>query len=638
MTTGSWAFTDAASGAHSQTGGNMARLDSLQRAQPEIGNYGAIGDCRSAALVSMDGSIDWLCWPNFSSEPVFSRLLDVAGGGAWSIKPKDPYTVHRRYLGPTNVLETTFATSSSALTLTDFMPVADEAYLAKHMSPEHQITRILRCERGTINMIASFAPRADFDTRRLKIVDRRGLGLRTELKCGLLSLQSNLHWEIADGQAETHFSLNEGEACALILTYSSEGPAVLPLLQGAHESLQRTLRWWEEWSTKFSYTGRYAAAVQRSVLTLKLLQYAPTGAFIAAATTSLPERVGGKLNWDYRYCWLRDASFNLQALSGTGYRDEAEAFLEWMLHATRLTQPKLMSAYDLYGNAVPKEKERAGLSGYKASAPVRTGNLAGAQHQLDTYGEVICGAAQIIQGGGFADRETQRVLVRLGQFVAQHWQEPDAGIWESRDEPIVNTHSRLLCWVAMEELLKMHSAGTIEKMPVELFERTRHAIRQDLEDNCWSEELGSYTAEAGKSKTDATLLLFALHNFAEPGSDRLQRTYSNVTSTLRIGDRLLLRNLPERPDAKESAFGICGFWEAQFLAMGGGSLASAEAHFEHLLSYSNDLGLFAEEIDPASGAAVGNFPQTFTHVGLISAALAIEKRKHPDKETSACTA
>jgi GH15 family glucan-1,4-alpha-glucosidase len=593
---------------------------------PSIGDYGIIGDCRSAALVSSSGSMDWLCWPNFGSEPIFARLLDNESGGTWAIAPDSPYTSSRRYVGPTNVLETTFEVESGKVVVTDFMPVAGEHYRTHHFSPEHQIVRIARCERGTVNLAVTFTPKEGFSTGHPKILDKKHLGLRANLKCGLLTLQSSLNWTITESGGRAETLLCEGESTCLQLTFSTEGPAVLPSLESAEPSLKRTLDWWEAWSSRFTYRGLNAFAVQRSVLTLKLLQYAPTGAFVAAVTTSLPEKVGSDLNWDYRYCWLRDASFNVQALCGTGYGDEAEAFLEWMLHATRLTQPKLMVMYDLFGNLAPKEREIPHLSGYQDSRPVRTGNLAREQHQLDTYGEVICGAAQIIKRNGFADKETQQVLVKLGGFVADHWMEPDAGIWESRDEPSIHTHSKLLCWVALDALLKMNESGAIKKMPVEHFRLTKQKIRDEIELTCWRKDSVTYSSKPGECELDASLLLIALHGFHEPHSDRLRQKYRKVSEYLYAGDGLLFRNRSKAGEAGEGAFGICAFWAVEFLAMGGGTLVEARARFEKVLSYANDLGLYSEEIDPTSGIALGNFPQTFTHVGLINAALALEKR------------
>jgi GH15 family glucan-1,4-alpha-glucosidase len=615
----------------------VAVAKNSEREWPSIGDYGVIGDCKSAALVSKSGSIDWLCWPNFSSGPVLSSLIDPEDGGTWSVAPKNVTSIRRRYVGNTNVLETTFDTNEGTVVLTDFMPVADEQYQRWHLVPERMVWRMVQCKRGSADVHVVFRPANGFEEPCPPLRDRDVLGLRVELTTGMLALYSDLKWNVDGVEARAVFTMKAGDSRSLALTHSTEAPSVMPTTDEADLELRRTLDWWEKWSSKFTYKGPYSAEVQRSILTLKLLQFAPTGAFVAAVTTSLPEHTGGALNWDYRYCWLRDASFNLQALCATGYGEEAAAFLEWMLHATRLTQPKLMTCYDLFGNPVPKEKELLSLGGYRSSQPVRVGNTAGEQHQLDTYGEVICGASKVIRGRRFADRETQKVLMRFGKFVAEHWEDTDAGIWESRDEPIIHTHSRLLCWVALEELVRLHDDGFVSAVNVDTFKVARDKIRKSIEDSSWSTDSLSYTSEPGSSGVDATLLLFALHNFAESGSERLQRTYAKVQDELSVGDGLLLRNLPKAGSPSEGAFGICGFWAAEFLAMGGGSFEDAEAQFGKMLKCANDLGLYAEENEFDTLAPLGNFPQSFTHVGLINAALALEKRAGMSPGGSACT-
>ncbi len=612
-------------------------VESSERELPSIGDYGIIGDCKSAALVSKSGSIDWLCWPNFSSGPVLSRLIDPENGGTWSVTSRTATSIRRRYVGNTNVLETTFDSAEGTVVLTDFMPVADEEYQSQHLVPERMVWRTVRCERGSTEIHVVFRASNGFEEQCPPLKNRGVLGLRVKLKTGMLALYANLDWSVDGAEARAAFTMNAGDTHSFALTHSTEAPSVMPMIDGADLELDRTLEWWEKWSSKFTYKGPHQTEVQRSILALKLLQFAPTGAFVAAVTTSLPEHTGGALNWDYRYCWLRDASFNLQALCATGYGEEAGAFMEWMLHATRLTQPRLMTCYDLFGNPVPKEKELPSWGGYRSSQPVRIGNLAGKQHQLDTYGEVICGAAKVIRGRRFADRETQKVLMQFGQFVAKHWEDPDAGIWESRDKPIVHTHSRLLCWVALEELIRLHDDGFVSVANVDNLKEVREKIRNSIEDQSWNKDSLSYASEPGSSGVDATLLLFALHNFADSGSIRLQQTYRKLRSELSAGDGLLLRNEPKAGSQSEGAFGICGFWAAEFLAMGGGSFEDAEEQFGNMLKCANDLGLYAEENEPGTLAPLGNFPQSFTHVGLINAALALVKRAGLSPGGSSCT-
>ena len=602
-----------------------------------IGDYAIIGDCRSAALISRQGSLDWLCWPCFDSPSIFGAILDTKKGGRWQICPAAPYKTSRTYVGPTNVLKTRFTTESGVLVLTDFMPVATEEHKRTRLSADHQIIRMLECVSGEVAVNVTYAPRPQYGSRDAKFIDKGKLGLRVDAGRGMLTLHSNLDFNLAAGTACATRLMRAGETVTMVLTYSQESPEVLPVLDESRVSLQRTTNWWLDWAGQCSYKGPYAQAVLRSALTLKLLEFPSTGAFIAAVTTSLPEQLGGKLNWDYRYCWLRDASLIIGALCGTGFANEAEAFAEWMLHATRLTQPKLMVMYDIFGNLAKPEKKLEHLAGYADSQPVQIGNSARAQVQLDTYGEVICGASHIIKSkGAVVDRETSKVLVGFGKYVCKHWMEPDAGIWEPRGEPAVHTHSRLLCWVALDELLKMDEKGLLRKVPVELFRSTRDAIRRDIELHSWNDDLQSYTSEPGKQALDATLLMMALHNFEQPDTSRLQGTYKRVQEKLGAGNGLFYRNRAAG-EPEEGAFGICSFWAVEFLAMGGGSIEEANDAFKSLLGYANDLGLYAEEIDPSSGAALGNFPQAFTHVGLINAAIAIDKRERmanskPEKE------
>jgi GH15 family glucan-1,4-alpha-glucosidase len=600
-----------------------------------IGDYAAIGDGRSAALVGRDGSIDWLCWPRFDSPSIFAALLDPSAGH-WRIAPAGSFRTERRYIEHTNVLETRFDTGSGVLLLTDLMPVASEEEKARLMVPEREILRLIQCERGEVEVEWSFEPRDRYGLRAVRVHQAGRLGIRAEMSAGLLTLRTDLPLTIGpDGTVGGRARLRAGDAAHASLTFAAEGPAVLPPLgEWSRAALDRSIRWWQNWAARARYDGPCREMVIRSALALRLMVYAPSGAVIAAPTTSLPERIGGPLNWDYRFCWLRDASLTVRALVGLGFEEEAEAFVDWLLHATRLTRPALRVLYDVHGNEPLQERVLERLSGYKGSRPVRVGNLAAGQLQLDVYGEVIDAVTHFLRGGGTLDRETEGVLRAWGEYVCRNWNRPDEGIWEPRTGRAHHTHSRVLCWVALDRLLHLHTQRHMRWAPAAKLAENREAIRQDVLARAWNPSLGSYVAELDGERIDATLLLLAWYGFEPADSDRMRGTYRRVREQLGAGDGLLYRyrrdHEPEREGEPispgEGAFGICSFWGVEFLAIGGGSVDEARQLFERLAGYANDVGLFAEEIEPGTGAALGNFPQAFTHVGLINAALSLSRR------------
>jgi GH15 family glucan-1,4-alpha-glucosidase len=596
----------------------------------KIQDYGIIGDCRAAALIGRNGSLDWLCWPRFDSSAMFAALLDPAKGGRWQIAPAGEFHVERRYLPGTNILETTFRGPGGTGVLTDLMPVCSEEFKKTMMVADHEILRRVECTDGEIEWIHCYQPRADYGQKDVPIVRRGKLGCRAEINGGMLWMRnSDLPHHVNDNGAGTQpivrerFQLRAGERVYFSLSYSEDAPAVLPLLdRSAEERIGQSRRWWERWSSRVRYDGPYRDAVVRSALTLKLLTYAPSGAIVASPTTSLPEWPGADMNWDYRYCWLRDSSLTVRAMLGLGYREEAEEFLEWMLHATRLTQPELRILYNVFGGSAPKERELP-LRGYRDSRPVRIGNEARGQLQLDVYGEVIDAATQIAFDGVEFDRVTQKVLRQSAEYVIKNWNCPDEGIWEPRSGRQNHTHSRLLCWVALDRLCKLVDRQQVRHANVGRITAARDAIVRDIRENAWNEKLQSYTSTLGGDSMDASLLLLSWYGFEKPDSPRMRSTYRAITSELRAGPDLLYRY---RPSQREGAFGICCFWEAEYLAMGGGSMQQARVAIDRLTSYANDLGLFSEEIDPTSRELLGNFPQGFTHIGLINAALSLEAR------------
>jgi GH15 family glucan-1,4-alpha-glucosidase len=604
---------------------------------PKIQDYAVIGDCRAAALVSRYGSLDWLCWPRFDSSAIFSALLDQEKGGRWSIMPTGPFRAERRYIQNTNVLETRFVCGSGQAVLTDLMPVASEQFKRTAMMADHEVIRHLVCTEREIEIRVEFRPRAAYGQQAVELRDHGKLGSRFKSAGGVYWLRCNrpLHFE-SDRVRDT-IVLKRGETLEFSLSYSEESPAVLPALgERVRAAIERSVEWWQQWAARSNYQGPYRETVTRSALALKLLAYAPSGAVTAATTTSLPEKIGDSLNWDYRYCWLRDASLTVRTMLGLGYMDEVESFLTWLLHTTRLTQPELRVMYNVFGGIAPHERELDFLAGYFGSRPVRTGNGARHQLQLDIYGEVIEATAQYANVQRTFDRATQKVLIGLGKHVAGHWDSPDEGIWEPRGRRENHTHSRLMCWTALDRLVALCDKRMLSDAPRAEFLRERERIRRQIETRAWNEKLQSYASTLDGEDADATLLRIPWYGFERADSQRMKQTYRAVREQLGAPDGLLYRYARQ---PAEGAFGICGFWVVEYLALGGGTLREAHDLFDRLLSYGNDLGLFAEEIDADSGDLLGNFPQAFTHVGLISAALTLEEKErgepHPAEQISA---
>lgn len=593
---------------------------------PEIQDYGIIGDSRSAALVSREGSIDWLCWPRFDKPAIFAALLDQERGGYWRISPVRRASIERHYVPDSNVLETHFSDHSGTVILTDLMPSgAVRCPRSNALLPDHEIIRKATCVAGELELEIEFLPMAEYGKRAVQIRKFGNLGLRMLVGRGVYWLRSSVALAISDGSAHARVVLRAGESARFSFTYSEEAPAVLPPLDPSlDDRISQSVSHWQQWGRNITYDGVYRNEVMRSALALKLLSFAPSGAMIAAPTTSLPERLAGDLNWDYRYCWLRDASLTIRALLELGYWDEAEGFLDWMLQATRLTQPKLMILYSVYGDKAPTERELEYLSGYRGSRPVRIGNAARDQLQLDVYGEVIDAAAQFAFHGGQVDREMQRVLIGFGNYVAENWDQPDEGIWEPRSEPQNHTHSRLLCWTALDRLTRLTERGMLRGAPIEHYKKHCDSIRQQIENRAWNEQLQSYVSVLEGDQLDASLLLLSWYGFEQAGSPRMRGTYEAIRRQLGTPEGLLYRY---KRGCSEGTFAICSFWEAEYLALGGGSLDDAHRLLGQLMKYGNDLGLYGEEIDANTGITLGNFPQAFTHVGLIGAALSIRQRE-----------
>jgi GH15 family glucan-1,4-alpha-glucosidase len=575
----------------------------------KIADLALIGDCLSAALVARTGAIEWLCWPRFDSPPLFGRLLDPEGGH-FTIAPATEYRSTRRYVPDTNVLETRSCAAHGEVVLVDAMPIFPSE---QAMVPEHEILRRATCTRGEVLLDVHFDPRNGWSKRRVVMEHHGRLGLRGLAQDGLVSLTTNavLAPEPAGG-ARGRMRLHAGQHIDFSLTYTQEAPSVLPQMGGALASaIARTCALWRRFAAGARYEGAYREAVVRSALTLKLLEYAPSGAIVAAPTTSLPERIGGDLNWDYRYCWLRDASFTARALVGLGLHDEADAFVSWLLHTTRLTSPALRVLYDLFGDHPPRERTFPTWRGFADSQPVRVGNAAHDQVQLDVYGEVIEAAALLARPGCRFDRDTSRLLRDLGRYVCHRYLDPDEGIWEPRTGRRLHTHSLLLCWTGLQRLLTLGRRGALSvQLPVARFASVRDRIVAYLHTCAYDDRAGSYTQVPGVPDLDATSLLMSWYGFEPGNSPRMCSTVAHVRQRLGTPDGLLYRYRTGESRG-EGAFMLCSFWLVEALARGGGDPILARPLFERLLALGNDVGLYGEEVEPATGAPLGNFPQGF---------------------------
>lgn len=594
---------------------------------PPIADYAVIGDCRAAALVSRDGAIEWLCWPHFSAPSVFAAILDRGRGGRFATVPEKPYTSSRRYVEHTNVLETTFRTSGGTVRVTDLMPLPPDRH---RLEPMREVLRIVEGVDGRVDLRVIVEPRPDYGRRVPRFTARRALGWAWSWRNELLTLRTDAPLApVRRGAAlEGCFAVGAGERFSLSFCYArAEIGCFAPLGSAAAERRDATLEWWRAWAHRSRYAGPYREAVERSALTLKLMTYALSGGVVAAPTTSLPETVGGVRNWDYRYCWLRDAALTMRAFTGLGYREEAGAFFRWLLHTTRLTRPRLQVLYDVYGRASPPEQELPNLAGYARSAPVRIGNDACTQLQLDTYGGVLYAALDYVRSGGKLSAAEGRLLAGFGRSVVELWRCADSGMWEIRGERRQYTISKVWCWTALDCLLALHERGFVD-IPVKTISAEREAIAKLIEARAFNANIASYVATLDGDTLDASLLLMVCLGYKHPDDPRMRSTYDLIRR--RLERRGLLYRYEagiDRLPPGEAAFGICSFWAVDHLVCRG-EIEEAHRVFERAISYANDLGLFAEEIDPGSGAHLGNFPQAFTHVGLIFAALSLE---HPEQ-------
>ena len=579
----------------------------------KIEDYAFLSDTQTAALVSREGSVDWLCFPRFDSGACFAALLGDASNGRWIFSPNEKLTATRRkYRGDTLILETELETASGVVRLIDFMP-------PRGVAPD--IVRIVEGLRGRVEMSMQLTIRFDYghivpwvrkiDGALQAIAGPDALILRTPIK----THGENMH-------TVANFYVAEGERVPFVLTWypSHEKP---PPKVNAEHALADTEKYWEQWTKKCRLKGPYRDAVVRSLLTLKGLTYAPTGGIVAAATTSLPEEIGGVRNWDYRYCWVRDATFSLVGLMGAGYVEEAQAWRQWLLRAVAGSPAQMQIMYGVRGERRLTEFEVPWLHGYENSQPVRIGNAASEQFQLDVYGELLGSMHRAHEAGIKSSDADWALLAALTNSLESRWEKPDQGIWEVRGDPQHFTHSKMMAWVAFDRAIKLMKARSCEEEEtLARWKKIRDTIHAQVCEQGYNEKKKAFTQYYGSDALDASLLMMPMVGFLPASDERVKDTIEAIGREL-MQDGFILRYRPQKDveglPGREGVFLLCSFWYARCLHFIGRKDEAREL-FERLLDLRNDVGLLSEEYDPRAKRMLGNFPQAFSHVALVNTA------------------
>jgi GH15 family glucan-1,4-alpha-glucosidase len=596
---------------------------------PPIGDYGMIGDLRSAALISKDGSIDWMCLPRFDSPWIFGRLLDWDRGGYLQLCPPRQSLAFRQYRRDSNVIQTVWSSEHARMRVVDWMPIA---ITGKRVRPPDslRLIRMMQPVAGATDWRLTFKPRFDFGRRVPELIPIRAGMLMAEGDDGRVYLQypSDAPLELVDGTAVVTGRVMPGHRAAVLLHYVERGrkPPAPVSLEDAHTYLHQTDDYWVAWLRSSTYRGRFDEPLHRSALALKLMQYLPTGAFVAAPTTSLPESLGGSLNWDYRFTWIRDTADLVNALHQMGFEDEVDGFLRWVRLAHDRHPEHFQIMYRIDGDDRIPEYVLDDLEGYCGSKPVRIGNAAVEQLQLDIYGELIQTAYTAWQSRKQLPKPRRAILLQVVDYILEHWQLEDSGIWESRRRPRRYLYSQVMLWVGLDRALKLDKPLRMGKIRRAAVRRTRDLIKRQVLELGYDREIGAFTQALGSKDLDATALAVAMY-------EMLPATDPRVVSTVRVlqeklsNKGFLYRYVPEESEfhQPEGVFIICTLWLVNVLAQMG-RIDEAEALFSRVTETANDLGLFAEEFDPDTGEMLGNFPQALTHLSVINAALNLEGR------------
>ncbi|HSR11875.1 MAG TPA: glycoside hydrolase family 15 protein [Thermodesulfobacteriota bacterium] len=600
-----------------------------------IRDYAFIADCHSSALISKAGSIDWCCMPRFDSGSCFGRILDRNKGGYCQVVPRGAFRVTRRYLPNTLVLETTFRSRGAQARLLDCFTMRRGGA----ERPHRQILRVLEGVKGKMDFTVEIVPSFEYGAIMPWIRSYRGDGDPYIAMGGgdgllisgnfVLRMKHRHHLDAA-------CSLQEGDRAYLSILYRTaedldEGRVKVPDIPELKARFEETVEWWNTWSSSDRTRGPYAEQAHRSAIVLKGLTNAPTGAIAAAATTSLPESPGGPRNWDYRFTWIRDSCFAVRSLAELGHVKEADGFRRFIERSAAGKPEDIQILFGLGGERRIHEYDLEDLEGYKGARPVRVGNAAAAQRQLDVFGELLDLAFRWHERGESPDTDYWDFLVHLAKAAAHEWKKPDQGMWEMRGEPRHFVHSKVLCWTALERAIRM-AEDLKRKAPLEKWKRERQEIRRAVERKGYDRRRGVFIQAFGRPEMDASLLLLPVVGFVDFRDDRMVRTAEAIRNDL--SRKGLLLRYPEGNDeleGREGVFLCCSFWMAECLARQG-KMPQAREIFERALSTGNDLGLFSEEYDPSSGQMLGNFPQALTHLSLITAAVALDEEA--DKEAA----
>jgi GH15 family glucan-1,4-alpha-glucosidase len=590
-----------------------------------IAEHGLIGDLRTVALVGTNGTIDWYCCPRFDSPSVFGAILDAERGGSFELAADVPAKQRQFYFPDTNVLITRFSAPDGVGEIQDFMPVTDES----REIARHRLIRRVICVRGSLPFRARMAPRFGYGSEQhtVRLCGQHALFEAPSLS---LTLTASVPLEVDGVDVRSEFKLKEGEAAVFALDRVSDEVELRSCpLEEADDQFRTTVLFWRHWLARSRYRGRWREMVHRSALTLKLLTYAPTGGIVAAPTMSLPEQVGGRRNWDYRYVWIRDAAFCVYALLRLGFTDEAEAFMDFLSEHVGLCQPgpsgPLQIMYGIDGRRELPERELGHLEGYAGSAPVRVGNAAVDQLQLDIYGALIDSIYLYDKWGRPISSDRWEEVRRLVAWVCENWDTPDEGVWETRGGRKNFVYSRLMCWVAIERAIRM---ANHRGLPADLrhWQETRDAIYYQIMRRGWSPQVGAFIQYLDGEVLDASVLMMPLAKFVSPTDPKWLSTLDALGREL-VSDSLVYRYdarvSPDGLSGEEGTFSICSFWYVEALSRAG-RLDEARLAFEKMLTYANHLGLYAEEIGH-TGEQLGNFPQAFTHLSLISAAFCLNQ-------------